>query len=679
VTLDARVPGTFRFPIHGIVGGGPSVFIGAIARVEVPTLTASVNTLAFGDVHKNVAISSSFVLHNSGALPATFTLAGSTQLASSVKVVASAHTLKPGQAADVSVELMGLAAGELHGSVVVTISGTVEPLVVPLSARVVGLQIAVCASSVPEASAVEKLALLTSTRQPTTITVYVHNLTPMSARLDCDVETFVASSSSSSINVTSGSVAATATNAKSIKGTQASSTTLAQTRAPPGPAAVTSLRRDLTLKTQSKSSRGLVLSVEPSVLELPPNAIVPVNITAIADIWGSFGDTLALTGSDLAVRVPIQVRVAGCPLEAQLTAAGIASPMLHLPGTIVGAPVSRALVLRNASPFKVAMHWQSFLTDTSDAQLVDLVPRVDESGHVSLRSRLHEGEQHGCPFSVTPEVAEFLPQASQSFTVTFNPSTTGPAHGFLRAIVSQIGTTAQPLQLSPVVFEESAGITEEDASLQVFVDSTSVGASLTFEVAGLGPGLDFEAQLVRFLDRAVVQRKHVLLRNPTRAPLACTLSVTPPFQLIDPSLIAAEGACVLPPAGALTVGVACAFVAEPWLRRFGMCESSVPSTVIDGALTATIAAHEERVPLRATAHRGLLQAPAEVRFGAVLVGSTAIRHVRVSNMGGSAVPLTLAAQAPFACIPACSTLDAFLTNVSENRYAFCFCFSLSHK
>ena len=208
--------------------------------------------------------------------------------------------------------------------------------------------------------------------------------------------------------------------------------------------------------------------------------------------------------------------------------------------------------------------------------------------------------------------------------MAFAPTVDGTAHGYVRAVVEQLGTADAPLQLAPVRY--SSVVTEEDASLQVFVDGRGVAPSLHFEVAGSDDALVFTAELAKFLTKPLQQRKYVLIRNPTSAQLSFRLAVSAPFSFTDAALVAANGVCSLAANGSLTVGLGCTFVhtehfQQPRLSEGDVGEGNVgggeedkdgvaaTESVIEGELTATTegATTAHTLALRAVAHRAALQ------------------------------------------------------------------------
>ncbi len=694
-TFNATTIGSYKFVVRGTVGGGDPVYIGVVASVQEAMLTPSVTSLAFGAIYAGVTGSTSLVLVNNGELPASFTLTGSDSLvALGIVFTCSATTIEGGQSAFVTIDITPTAIGPFTGTVHVHVQGRQDhPIVLPVSGTVCGLQLSaslsppalvgamstlsvhIHSSRRPQTPVVEPIALSGHVRQTITATVYITNHTSISAELACAIENYFAPTVSEP---------------------------LART--------LTTLRHDFSSTGKSKSTNGIAIAVTPSTVAISPFASVAVTVTATADVWGQFSDTLVLSSGDYVLRVPVSVRVVGCPLEAQLTAASLLSPMLHMPAIALGASVTRELHVRNASPFAVTMHWDSYIVKADDPQLLDLVCVVDEAGVVSLRTRVHEGIStamstagtktrmsmvHGdfASFGITPDSATISPLGTQTFTVTFTPLQGGRSHGFFRGVVDMLGTPAAPMDA--VAATRPADITEEDVSLQVFVDGMGVAPSLVFEtastvvgnriphghvvsggidggaggdgrVAAPSPGLAFETPLSKFLDKSVLQRRYVLVRNPTAAQTTFTVRVEEPFSLLDPALVAANGECLLAPSGALTIGVGCTFAADMWLPMFSPESGGNASVSIERAFHAQSSMLSQTLPLRATVYRGALVAPATCDLGKCLVGGTATVNIPLTNSGFSALAFHVAVPAPFSCFPQTGSLEAHYSNVSDN-------------
>ena len=74
--------------------------------------------------------------------------------------------------------------------------------------------------------------------------------------------------------------------------------------------------------------------------------------------------------------IPISMKVVGCPINFQLTAAiGDITPVVRFGGHIAGGPtVNRQMRINNTSPFPVRIDWETFNVRPKDDQVSSPFP-----------------------------------------------------------------------------------------------------------------------------------------------------------------------------------------------------------------------------------------------------------------------------------------------------------------
>ncbi|XP_052246606.1 deleted in lung and esophageal cancer protein 1-like isoform X3 [Dreissena polymorpha] len=152
---------------------------------------------------------------------------------------------------------------------------------------------------------------------------------------------------------------------------------------------VTKAQADLSSAMLCQGNGAAFVSV-PNSGRLPPFGEVMTEITAYADMWGQYNDTMILKVGDLEeVRIPVTMEVKGCPLTFQMTS-GIPDlkPVVRFGTHVAGtASTNRSMRVKNSSPYDVRVDWQVFNLEAGDQKLMDLVvcygnafPLRDEAG-----------------------------------------------------------------------------------------------------------------------------------------------------------------------------------------------------------------------------------------------------------------------------------------------------------
>ncbi|XP_012502763.1 PREDICTED: deleted in lung and esophageal cancer protein 1 [Propithecus coquereli] len=120
-----------------------------------------------------------------------------------------------------------------------------------------------------------------------------------------------------------------------------------------------------------------------------------IDITGCANMWGEYWDNLVCTVGDLPPAViPVHMAVVGCPISSLRTTYYTADQFQKEPvirfGTQVsgGDTVTRTLRLNNSSPCDIRLDWETYVPEDKEDRLVELLvfygppfPLRDQAGH----------------------------------------------------------------------------------------------------------------------------------------------------------------------------------------------------------------------------------------------------------------------------------------------------------
>ncbi|XP_045392550.1 deleted in lung and esophageal cancer protein 1 isoform X1 [Lemur catta] len=123
-----------------------------------------------------------------------------------------------------------------------------------------------------------------------------------------------------------------------------------------------------------------------------------IDITACANMWGEYWDSLICTVGDLPPAViPVHMAVVGCPISSLRTTYYTTNQFQKEPvirfGTQVsgGDTVTRTLRLNNSSPCDIRLDWETYAPEDKEDRLVELLvfygppfPLRDQAGHELL-------------------------------------------------------------------------------------------------------------------------------------------------------------------------------------------------------------------------------------------------------------------------------------------------------
>uniref|UniRef100_A0A8D0PIG3 Deleted in lung and esophageal cancer protein 1 Ig-like domain-containing protein n=1 Tax=Sus scrofa TaxID=9823 RepID=A0A8D0PIG3_PIG len=159
-----------------------------------------------------------------------------------------------------------------------------------------------------------------------------------------------------------------------------------------------------------------------------------IDITACANMWGEYWDNLICTAGDLPPAViPVHMAVVGCPISSQRPTFYTADyfqkePVIRF-GTQMsgGDTVTRALRLNNSSPCDIRLDWETYIPEDREDWLVELLvfygppfPPRDQAGNDLLCPETPESSSSfgsPCPSNVSEsshEAAQFAEGSSSA-------------------------------------------------------------------------------------------------------------------------------------------------------------------------------------------------------------------------------------------------------------------------
>ncbi|KAF3827013.1 hypothetical protein GH733_002499 [Mirounga leonina] len=214
-----------------------------------------------------------------------------------------------------------------------------------------------------------------------------------------------------------------------------------------------------------------------------------IDISGYANMWGEYWDNLICTVGDLPPTViPVHMAVVGCPISSRRTTYYTTDPLQKEPvvrfGTQVsgGDTVTRVLRLNNSSPCDIRLDWETYTPEDREDRLVELL--VYYGPPFPLRDQA--GNDFSCPET---------PERSSSF---WSPSPSGASdssHEAAQAAEDRCGVSNRARQkLISVLLREHDGVPADHlysiSPKQVVVPAGgSSTISISFSPTGLGAGI----------------------------------------------------------------------------------------------------------------------------------------------------------------------------------------------
>ena len=754
-TPAGDVLGPVSFVIECAVGGGTPLLFEANACIEAPRACFDACVVDLGRVHRGVLATGSAILRNLSRLALPFTVRVAS-LCPSLRVVPDSGVLGPADSVNLTISCAPTRVGEVADMLLVcTVAGIADPLLVRVTAALVGLDLrfavehdagdlaslpGVAAAAAMTASSASSLAVdggnVAGGKGPPVIDfqecpirtrasrhVGITNITPvtstLSLRLACQpLASDLRHGAPASPGEPSTFGTVQSTRMKSICLAQTGSRSLVPSALPsPG---VTQMSPLVTLRGAASAVRSGVPPTRPSVncgptgvafqldqaqVHLAAHGSAVVVVSCYADLFGAYSTSLVCEDADgVCVAVlPIKATVIGSPLVLSVAGATLTAPIIRFPATSAvvargpGAvaeavtPV-RSVRVDNPTALDMTIAWSTFLVTPDDAQLLDSLVSVDQTGRVVVRTRPHTGNLCSEPFAVVSAMEEVIPAGeARTVDVRFASREVGDFRGFVRGVITLASEYLKPLDAAGGLGIERTGFVAESFAVQAHLQGVAVAAELVpqleggiFELRGLA-----HDALVAPQTKHVV-RKTLLLANLTAAALTCRVHTGVPFRVLSirtgesttatpPSatsgavsgLLREPGAVTIPSRGLVEVTVEFAFTlnqVRSWLLT--ATPQGSPALVQSDAVAFSFANGSiQSVPVRGVIELPRLSIDTQMLdLGLCRVGERVIRSLHLVNGGVSPASWAVRVAGSEPCIalsPTSGTIEGFVNLASK--------------
>uniref|UniRef100_A0A8C3YSZ4 DLEC1 cilia and flagella associated protein n=1 Tax=Catagonus wagneri TaxID=51154 RepID=A0A8C3YSZ4_9CETA len=447
ITLEARCCQRLQTVLELEVVNGAWSYLPVYAEVQEPCVYLQSSHVQVTNLYLGVPAKATITLINGTLLPTSFhwgKLLGLQASFCRAKVSPGRGTLGPSEERQLSLELTAHTQEELTDlALPCDVSGMKEPLVLGISGKPQGLQVAIAISPEDSDSSrelwpghPERLHLDFGSTVPlrTRVTrqLILTNCSPIQTPFTLKFEYF----GSPRINL---------------------SQKPSRPDMPPALMKTARIRELLAKREQlefmeSMLSHGRGAAFLPHLSQgvLGARQQLSIDITACANMWGEYWDNLICTAGDLPPAViPVHMAVVGCPISSQRPTFYTADyfqkePVIRF-GTQMsgGDTVTRILRLNNSSPCDIRLDWETYTPEDREDRLVEL--RVFYG--LPFPPRDHTGNELLCP--VTPE-------SSSSFG---SPGPSSESESSHEAAQSAEGSSsANASQIISVVLQEHEGV-----------------------------------------------------------------------------------------------------------------------------------------------------------------------------------------------------------------------------
>ncbi|XP_004614681.2 deleted in lung and esophageal cancer protein 1 [Sorex araneus] len=411
ITLEALSCQRLQTVLELEVDSGVWSYLPVYAEVQEPFVYLQSSHVELHDLYVGVPAEATVTLVNGTLLPTQFhwdVLLGNQASFCRARISPSQGILSPNEVCQLQLELTALTQEELTDlALPCYVSGMEKPLVLGLSGKPQGLRVTIgisaedCESrvSIPESwpGSPEVLHLDFGSAVPLRTCVsrqlVLTNLSPIETTFTLHFKHF-----------------------------ESPPDILSQKRSPPDlPPTLLKMPRIRTLLDKRESmdfmeamlshGKGAAFFPHLSCGVLGAHQQLQIHLTACANMWGEYRDSLTCEVGELApVVIPVSLAVVGCPISSQRITCYTGGQLQKEPiirfGTQLsgGSRVTRMLRLSNTSPCDIRLDWQTFIPDSREDQLLDLLvfhgppfPLRDQDGNEILQE--------------TPESSVFLSPA----------------------------------------------------------------------------------------------------------------------------------------------------------------------------------------------------------------------------------------------------------------------------
>ncbi|XP_035582680.1 deleted in lung and esophageal cancer protein 1 isoform X5 [Zalophus californianus] len=502
ITWEAKQCQRLQTILELEVVNGAWSYLPVYAEVQEPHVYLQSSHVEVTNLYVGVPTKATVTLINGTLLPTRFhwgKLLGHQASVCTAKVSPRRGTLGPSEECHISLELAAHTQDELSDlALPCTVSGMKEPLVLGISGKPQGLQVAIAISmegsdsSVPSTELwpgrLEELRLDFGSKVPLRTRVscplILTNRTPMQTPFTLKFEYF-------------GSPQDSLNQKPSLPDM------------PPALLKTSRIREHLARREQlnfmeSMLSHGKGAAFFPHISQgvLGARQQLSIDVTGYADMWGEYWDNLICTVGDLPPAViPVHMAVVGCPISSRRTTYYTTDPLQKEPvirfGTQVsgGDTVTRVLRLNNSSPCDIRLDWETYTPEDREDRLVELLvyygppfPLRDQAGNDLL-----------CPET---------PESSSSFWSPSPFSASDFSHEAAQAAKDRCSVSDRARQkLISVVLQEHDGVPADhlysispkqvvvpargSSTISISFSPTGLGTSIPHKVACVGYALGF--------------------------------------------------------------------------------------------------------------------------------------------------------------------------------------------
>ncbi|XP_072649439.1 deleted in lung and esophageal cancer protein 1 isoform X8 [Canis lupus baileyi] len=449
ITLEAKQCQRLQTVLELEVVNGTWSYLPVYAEVQEPYVYLQSSHVEVRNLYLGVPAKATITLINGTLLPTRFhwsKLLGHQASVCTAKVSPRRGTLGPSEERQLNLELTAHTEEELSDlALPCTVSGMKEPLVLGISGKPQGLQVAIAISMEGSDSSVPSTALWPGHLEE--LRLDFGSKVPLRTRMNCQ------------LILTNHSPIQTPFTLKfEYFGSPQNSLNQKPSlpNMPPALLKTSRIREHLAKREQlnfmeSMLSHGKGAAFFPHISQgtLGAHQQLSIDITGYANMWGEYWDNLICTVGDLPPAVIlVHMAVVGCPISSQRTTYYTTDQLQKEPiirfGTQVsgGDTVTRVLRLNNSSPCDIRLDWETYTPEDREDRLLELL--VFYGPPFPLRDQA--GNDLSCPET---------PESSSSFWSSSPSNTSDSSH---EAAQSAEGSDRASQKIISVVLREHDGV-----------------------------------------------------------------------------------------------------------------------------------------------------------------------------------------------------------------------------
>ncbi|XP_059018065.1 deleted in lung and esophageal cancer protein 1 isoform X5 [Mustela lutreola] len=395
ITLEAKQCQRLQTVLELEVVNGDWSYLPVYAEVQEPHVYLQSSHMEVTNLYLGVPTKTTITLINGTLLPTQFhwgKLLGRQASVCTAKISPRRGTLGPSEERQLNLELTAHTQEELIDlAFPCTVSGMKEPLVLGISGKPQGLQVAIAISMEDSGSSVPSMELCPDRLEE--LRLDFGSTVPLRTRVSCRL-----------ILTNHSPIQTPFTLQFEYFGSPQNSLTQKASlpNMPPALLKTSRIREHLAKREQlnfmeSMLSHGKGAAFFPHISQgmLGAHQQLSIDIAGYANMWGEYWDNLICTVGDLPPAViPVHMAVVGCPISSQRTTYYTTDQLQKEPvirfGTQVsgGDTVTRILRLNNSSPCDIRLDWETYMPEDREDRLVELLvfygppfPLRDQAGN----------------------------------------------------------------------------------------------------------------------------------------------------------------------------------------------------------------------------------------------------------------------------------------------------------